>query len=118
MQLTFTFLHSFYFSEVTDNLEKILERGASVNFYMFHGGTNFGFMAGANYFDSTGYEPDVTSYGKYVRCTLYLFIVSTEIYNIKDCSETYKENIDTFCRNRLNVAIFPSNWNLNYCYHI
>ncbi|KAL3191802.1 hypothetical protein MRX96_059536 [Rhipicephalus microplus] len=28
--------------------EKILQRNASVNFYMFHGGTNFGFMNGAN----------------------------------------------------------------------
>lgn len=40
-------------------LTEILHRG-SVNFYMFHGGTNFGFMNGANYTDHL--LPDVTSY--------------------------------------------------------
>ncbi|XP_037526905.1 beta-galactosidase isoform X1 [Rhipicephalus sanguineus] len=33
---------------VMKTFEKILQRNASVNFYMFHGGTNFGFMNGAN----------------------------------------------------------------------
>ncbi|XP_071095299.1 beta-galactosidase-1-like protein 2 [Haliotis cracherodii] len=42
------------------SLSGILHNDSSVNFYMFHGGTNFGFMAGANYFDD--YKPDVTSY--------------------------------------------------------
>ena len=42
-------------------LDDILAAGASVNFYMFHGGTNFGFMNGAN-LELTGYHPDVTSY--------------------------------------------------------
>ena len=31
---------------------------------MFHGGTNFGFMAGANNADSPKYGADVSSYGK------------------------------------------------------
>jgi len=43
-------------------LNKIIASGASVNFYMFHGGTNFGFMNGANCFPWIGYLPDVTSY--------------------------------------------------------
>ncbi|KAH6940536.1 hypothetical protein HPB50_000557 [Hyalomma asiaticum] len=33
---------------VIKTFEKILKHNASVNFYMFHGGTNFGFMNGAN----------------------------------------------------------------------
>lgn len=37
-------------------LDDILAAGASVNFYMFHGGTNFGFMNGAN-LELTGYRP-------------------------------------------------------------
>ncbi|MBI1753910.1 MAG: beta-galactosidase [Acidobacteria bacterium] len=38
----------------------MLQRGISFNLYMFHGGTNFGFMNGANW---TGrYAPDTTSY--------------------------------------------------------
>jgi len=43
-------------------LEKSLAAGASLNFYMFHGGTNFGFMNGANDFSWSGYQPDITSY--------------------------------------------------------
>ena len=46
------------------NVEKIFDEmlgmGASVNFYMFHGGTNFGFMNGANRSDQ--YAPTTTSY--------------------------------------------------------
>ncbi|MER5774209.1 beta-galactosidase family protein [Streptomyces sp. NPDC002039] len=41
-------------------LDELLATGASVNFYMFHGGTNFGFMNGAN--DKHTYRPTVTSY--------------------------------------------------------
>ena len=41
-----------------EELEALLERG-SVNFYMFEGGTNFGFMAGRNSGKTTA---DVTSY--------------------------------------------------------
>lgn len=40
-------------------LEAILKQG-SVNIYMFHGGTNFGFTNGANYYEKLA--PDVTSY--------------------------------------------------------
>jgi beta-galactosidase len=43
------------------DLNTILSRGASLNIYMVHGGTNFGFMAGAS--ESTGaYRGNVTSY--------------------------------------------------------
>jgi len=38
----------------------MLDSGASLNFYMFHGGTNFGFMNGANH--GGKYEPTITSY--------------------------------------------------------
>jgi len=43
----------------TDALDDILKVG-SVNIYMFHGGTNFGFMNGANYYEKLA--PDTTSY--------------------------------------------------------
>ncbi|GJQ86289.1 hypothetical protein Trydic_g8985 [Trypoxylus dichotomus] len=47
-------------------LERILKYPASVNMYMFHGGTNWGFLNGANIDDSStdnkGYQPDTTSY--------------------------------------------------------
>jgi beta-galactosidase len=43
------------------NLDWILRQGYSVSLYMFHGGTSFGWMNGANS-DGKNYEPDVTSY--------------------------------------------------------
>jgi len=45
--------------DAANSLREILEEG-HINFYMFHGGTNFGFTSGANYYE--GYKPDVTSY--------------------------------------------------------
>jgi len=39
----------------------MLQHGYSLNLYMFHGGTNFGWMNGANS-DGTTYLPDTTSY--------------------------------------------------------
>ena len=45
----------------SQELDWILTQGYSINLYMFHGGTSFGFMNGANW-DHTNYEPDVTSY--------------------------------------------------------
>lgn len=41
-------------------LDRMLADGASVNFYMFCGGTNFGFSNGANHFGR--YQPTITSY--------------------------------------------------------
>lgn len=46
--------------EICSDFEGFFRLGASFNFYMFHGGTNFGFMNGANY--TSKYEPTVTSY--------------------------------------------------------
>ncbi|MGI8770552.1 MAG: beta-galactosidase [Acidobacteriaceae bacterium] len=41
-------------------LDWMLSKGYSVNLYMVHGGTSFGFMSGANW--DGGYLPDTTSY--------------------------------------------------------
>jgi beta-galactosidase len=43
------------------NFKWMLEQGYSVSIYMFHGGTSFGWMNGANS-NGKNYEPDVTSY--------------------------------------------------------
>lgn len=43
-------------------LERILRYPASFNLYMFHGGTNWGFMNGANIQNNYNYQPDTTSY--------------------------------------------------------
>ena len=46
---------------VAKALDKILSMNASLNFYMFEGGTNFGYMNGAEY-DNNTYAPVPTSY--------------------------------------------------------
>ncbi|KAF5283076.1 hypothetical protein FQR65_LT14093 [Abscondita terminalis] len=52
--------------DFADNLERILTYPASVNIYMFQGGTNWGFLNGANIngdnTNNVGFQPDTTSY--------------------------------------------------------
>ncbi|WP_345947973.1 beta-galactosidase family protein [Mucilaginibacter sp. PAMB04274] len=43
-------------------LDSVLTAGMSINMYMFHGGTTRGFMNGANYKDTSPYEPQTSSY--------------------------------------------------------
>uniref|UniRef100_A0A8B9U169 Beta-galactosidase n=1 Tax=Anas zonorhyncha TaxID=75864 RepID=A0A8B9U169_9AVES len=53
--------------EMVNTVASILKLGASINLYMFHGGTNFGFMNGA--LETDEYKSDVTSYGD---CSIFL----------------------------------------------
>lgn len=46
--------------DTAEVFKDLMEIGSSVNFYMFHGGTNFGFMNGANHYEI--YYPTITSY--------------------------------------------------------
>lgn len=45
---------------IENEIKNFLDADASFNFYMFHGGTNFNFYAGANH--TSVYQPTVTSY--------------------------------------------------------
>ena len=55
--------HSRTPEEAAENLNEILACGASVSAYMFHGGTNFGFMNGANCPNRVNnYQPTISSY--------------------------------------------------------
>ncbi|MBQ8177761.1 MAG: beta-galactosidase [Clostridia bacterium] len=47
-------------SQVAGYLKEFIDLDAGFNFYMFHGGTNFGFTAGANCYRH--YLPDIASY--------------------------------------------------------
>lgn len=51
--------HTTSVEDAAKEFSDILAEG-SVNIYMFHGGTNFGFTSGANYYEKLA--PDVTSY--------------------------------------------------------
>ena len=46
--------------EVINDFKTFMDNDWSINVYMFHGGTNFGFTNGANYPDT--YQPTITSY--------------------------------------------------------
>ncbi|GGD12967.1 glycoside hydrolase family 35 protein [Pontibacillus salipaludis] len=46
--------------DANDVFQEMLDQNVSINFYMFHGGTNFGFMNGANHYEK--YTPTITSY--------------------------------------------------------
>ncbi|KAH0623280.1 hypothetical protein JD844_031426 [Phrynosoma platyrhinos] len=52
--------HVFDADGMVQTVGKVLKMGASINLYMFHGGTNFGFLNGAQHFQE--YKPTITSY--------------------------------------------------------
>lgn len=72
-------------AEQLADLKNILDVG-HVNFYMFHGGTNFGFWNGANYYD--GLSPDITSYDYDAPLT--------EWGDITDKYKAYREIIQSY----------------------
>lgn len=49
-------------SGILRELRYLLSHHRSFNLYVVHGGTNFGFTAGANAFSPVQFQPDVTSY--------------------------------------------------------
>ncbi|MEH0166819.1 glycoside hydrolase family 35 protein [Paucibacter sp. JuS9] len=48
--------------DAADTVEWMLKENISFNLYMFHGGTSFGWLPGANYSAKEPYQPDTTSY--------------------------------------------------------
>ncbi|REC49113.1 glycoside hydrolase family 35 protein [Chryseobacterium pennipullorum] len=48
--------------DVVRQTELYLKNNISFNYYMIHGGTNFGFTSGANYDKDHDIQPDITSY--------------------------------------------------------
>jgi beta-galactosidase len=54
--------HTVPAEQYVGRLDTVLAAGISINMYMFHGGTTRGFMNGANFKDTTPYEPQISSY--------------------------------------------------------
>ncbi|XP_015747494.1 PREDICTED: beta-galactosidase-1-like protein 2 [Acropora digitifera] len=55
--------HQMEAEKVAQRVSNVLEAGASINLYMFHGGTTFGFLNGANAVkENFQYQPTVSSY--------------------------------------------------------
>jgi beta-galactosidase GanA len=49
-------------ADIMNEVRYLLSHHRSFNLYVVHGGTNFGYTAGANAFSPTQFQPDVTSY--------------------------------------------------------
>lgn len=77
--------------EVAEEFKYMLENNISVNFYMFHGGTNFGFMNGANYHDEQ--RCTVTSYD-YDALLTEAGDLTKKYHLVKDTIDELKEKIN------------------------
>lgn len=93
--------------ELSVTLRTMLDQpfNASVNFYMYFGGTNFGFWAGANDWGIGKYMADITSYdydapldetGDATSKYYILMNVIQEVSNINECSESECINCNIF----------------------
>jgi beta-galactosidase len=49
-------------NSILKEVKYLLDHKKSFNLYVVHGGTNFGYYAGANAFSATQFQPDITSY--------------------------------------------------------
>ncbi len=77
--------------EVVQVFEDMLAHNAHVNFYMFHGGTNFGFYNGANFYNDAnaqGYGATATSYDYCALLTEAGDITETYLA-IRECMEKH-----------------------------
>jgi beta-galactosidase len=54
--------HTVPAAQYVTELDAMLGAGISINMYMFHGGTTRGFMNGANCYDTSYYQPQISSY--------------------------------------------------------
>lgn len=54
--------HTVATKPVAESLDYLLENNISFSLYMYHGGTTFGFMNGANYSKEMPFQPDTSSY--------------------------------------------------------
>ena len=76
--------------DIREELIYMLENDISVNFYMFHGGTNFGFMNGANYHDEQ--RCTVTSYD-YDALLTEAGDLTEKYHLVKDILKRYEHKI-------------------------
>lgn len=79
--------------DIREELIYMLENDISVNFYMFHGGTNFGFMNGANYHDEQ--RCTVTSYD-YDALLTEAGDLTEKYHLVKDILKKYEHKIKKY----------------------
>lgn len=86
--------------ELREELNYMMENDISVNFYMFHGGTNFGFMNGANYPDEQ--RCTVTSYD-YDALLTEAGDLTPKYHLVKEILAKYSHKIKKHKNHRANV---------------
>lgn len=86
--------------ELREELNYMMENDISVNFYMFHGGTNFGFMNGANYHDEQ--RCTVTSYD-YDALLTEAGDLTPKYHLVKETLAKYSHKIKKHKNHRANV---------------
>lgn len=82
--------HTRDWESMLEEFKYMLENKISVNFYMFHGGTNFGFYNGANH-DWEKYMPTVTSYD-YDSLLTEDGEMTEKYYKVKEMVEDFIKN--------------------------
>lgn len=87
--------------ELREELIYMMENDISVNFYMFHGGTNFGFMNGANYHDEQ--RCTVTSYD-YDALLTEAGDLTPKYHLVKEILEKYSHKIKKHKNHKANVV--------------
>ena len=86
-------------SEFSQAVKNILAEGGSINLYMFHGGTNFGFMNGGNWgmeddLEGNKYRPTVSSYG---ACVCVCVHVHARCACVRACVHACMWSPDVIC---------------------
>lgn len=90
--------------EVVDVFRRMLYDDGHVNFYMFHGGTNFAFYNGSNYMNDL-ICPTTTSYD-YNALLNEAGDMTNTYYAVKACLEDYMTSMDeTYCELKVDDSI-------------
>jgi beta-galactosidase len=93
----------------------LLDNKKSFNFYVIHGGTNFGFTAGANS-GGNGYEPDLTSYdydapiSEQGQPTPKFHALRDIIYRSTGVLNEIPPSIPTICIPEIPMQVYSSLW--------
>lgn len=94
-------------SRVVRDVKWLMDNGKSFNYYVIHGGTNFGFWAGANAPNSEAYQPDVTSYD-YDAPINEMGQVTPKYMALRELMQTYSEAALAPVPNAMPVITFPA----------
>jgi len=102
--------------DIMKEVRFLLDNNKSFNLYVIHGGTNFGFTAGANS-GGKGYEPDITSYD-YDAPISEQGLATAKFDSLRDLISKYKGSlpaipspIPSISIPAIKMQVFTSIWN-------